>query len=243
MKLDMIILGLLALFGVMGILSGAVKQLAHWAGLILGFCAARPLASALAPLAARSLGWPPVLLNVILSCLLFLLLSAVGAALTHLLIARFLRGHENGAGNRALGFILGAGKAAAGIFVALSALLFFEKPLAQAAGAFDSQTKDSVAVAFVRAHNLFASLHLPALSGIRGILEAMKDPQAAQALLNDPSLKALLDDPRLKALLTDPAIKKAMESGDLAPLRDSAKVKELLNDPQLAEQLSRMQRL
>jgi hypothetical protein len=56
-----------------------------------------------------------------------------------------------------LGAVLGAGKAAAGIFVALSAL------------------------SFVRSHNLFASLRLPALSGLQKMLDAQKDPDAAQA--------------------------------------------------------------
>jgi membrane protein required for colicin V production len=241
MRLDLIILGVVALFGVMGIVSGAAKQLSHWAGLLLGYCAARPLAAAVAPWAAKSLGWPPVLLNLMLACLLFVLLSAIGAAVTHFLFGRLLRGQETGPGNRALGFFLGAGKAAAGIFVALSALLFFDKPLEQAARGFDALTKDSAAVAFVRSHNLFASLHLPALSGIQRMLDAQRNPQAAQALLNDPSLKALLDEPRLKAVLTDPSLKKAMQSGDIAAMRDSAKVKELLNDPEMAERLSGLQ--
>ena len=240
MKLDLAVLGVVALFGLLGLVSGAVKQLSHWAGLVLGCCAARPLASALTPVAAASLGWPPILLNVMLSCLLFVVLTALGAVAAHFLFARLLRDHEKGPADRVLGLVLGAGKAAAGIFVALSALLFFEKPLAQAAGAFDAQTKDSRAVAFVRPRNLFASLQLPALSGARKMLEAQGDPRAMKALLDDPSLKALMDDPRLKAVLADPALKKALASGNTAALLESAKLKELINDPALAEQLSRM---
>jgi membrane protein required for colicin V production len=241
MKLDLAIVGIVALFGILGIISGAVKQFSHWAGLALGYFASRPLASALAPWAAKSLAWPPVLLDVLLSCALFVLLSALGTIVTHFLFARLLRGHEDGPANRALGFVLGAGKAAAGIFVALSALLFFDKPLAQTAGTFDSQAKNSKAVAFVRSHNLFAALHLPALAGIQKMLAAQQDPRAAPALLNDPDVKALLGDPRLKAVLADPALRKALTSGDTAALLDSAKLKELLDDPALAEPLSRMQ--
>jgi membrane protein required for colicin V production len=240
MKLDMAVLGVMALFGLLGLVSGAVKQLSHWAGLVLGACAARPLASALTPWAAARLSWPPILLNVMLSCLLFVVVSALGAVAAHFIFARLLQDHEKGPTDRVLGLVLGAGKAAAGIFVALSALLFFEKPLAQAAGAFDAQTKGSQAVAFVRAHNLFASLRLPALSGARKMLEAQSDPRAMKALLDDPRLKALLDDPRLKAVLTDPALRKALASGDTAALLENAKLKELINDPALAEQLARM---
>ena len=243
MKLDWIILGVVALFGTLGLVSGAVKQLSHWAGLVLGCCAARPLAAALTPLAAARLGWPPILLNVILSCSLFVALSALGALIAHFFFARIFGEHERGPVNRALGLVLGAGKAAAAIFVALSALLFFEKPFAQAAGAFDSQTKDSKTVAFVRSHNLFASLHLPALSGLQKMLAAQKDPRAAQALLQDPGVKALMDDPRLRDVLMDESLRKNLESGDAAALLDSAKLKELLNDPDLAEQLSRVKAL
>jgi membrane protein required for colicin V production len=241
MKLDLIVLAVVALFGVLGLLSGAAKQLSHWAGLVFGYCAARPLATALAPVAAAKLGWPPILLNVMLSCSLFFLLSAIGAGIVHLLFAKLLQGHESGPGNRALGAVLGAGKAGAGIFVALSALLFFEKPLAQAAGAFDSQTKGSAVVAFVRSHNLFAELHLPALAGVQKMLAAQQDPRAAQALLTNPSLKALLDEPRLKEVLADPSVRKALAAGDTTSLLGSAKLKELLSDPSLAERLSQMQ--
>jgi uncharacterized membrane protein required for colicin V production len=241
MRLDLVVLGIVALFGVMGLASGAIRQLSHWAGLILGYGAARPLASALAPWAAERLGWPTIPLNVMLSCVLFMALTAAGAVAAHFLFARLFRNHENGPANRALGFVLGAGKATAGIFVALSALLFFEKPFAQAAGAFDSHTKDSAAVAFVRGHNLFASLHLPALSGLRKMLEAQKDPRAARDLLSDPRIKALRDDPRLKAMLADPSLGRSLASGDAAALLDSAKLKELLSDPDVAEQLSRLQ--
>jgi uncharacterized membrane protein required for colicin V production len=241
MKIDMMILGVMALFGIIGLLSGAIRQLSHWAGLALGYFAAKPLASALTPLAGKRLDWPPVLLNVLLSCILFVLLSAAGAAAAHFLFARLVQGREGGPANRALGFVLGAGKAAAGIFVALSALLFLERPFAEASDAFGAQTKDSAAVAFVRSHNLFASLHLPALAGIQKMLAAQKDPRAAQSLSNDPSLKALLDDPRLKAVLMDPGLKKALTSGDAAAMLGSAKLKDLLNDPDLAGRLSRLQ--
>ena len=241
-RLDWVILGVVALFGVLGLISGAIKQLSHWAGLLLGYLAAEPLAAALAPAAAAKLGWPAVLVNVILACVLFTVLSALGALVTHFVFARIFKDHENGPVNRALGLVLGSGKAAAAIFVALSALLFFEKPIAQAAaGAFDSQTKDSKAVAFVRAHNLFASLRLPALSGVQKMLQAQSNPRAARALLSEPGVKALMDDPRLKAVLADVSLKKALESGNAAALMGSAKLQELLNDPNLAEQLSRLQ--
>ncbi|MBI5239412.1 MAG: CvpA family protein [Elusimicrobia bacterium] len=242
MQIDLIVLGVVALFGALGLVSGAAKQISHWIGLVLGLLASRPLAAALAPEAAQRLGWPAGLTGVALGCLLFVALTALGAGISHLILARLMGERENGPVNRVLGLVLGAGKAAAGLFVALSALVYFEKPLARASGAFSSRSRNSKAVAFARERNLFASLRLPALDGMRQVLEAQKDPGALRKLLDDPQLKALLDDPRLKEFLADPALKKAMASGDVSALLKDPKLKELLNDPALAERLAALQK-
>lgn len=239
MTFDLVVLGVAALFGLLGIVSGAIKQLSHLAGLVLACFAARPLAAALAPFAAQRLGWPPILLNVMLSGVLFIAVAGAGVLVFRSLFAGLFRGREDGPANRVLGFVLGAGKAAAGMFVALSTLLFFEGT--KAAAAFDARLQGSKAVAFVRGHNIFASLHIPALSGVRRMLDAQKDPDAMRALLDDPSVKALREDPRLKAILTDPAIRQAVLSRNTAALLANPRVKELLNDPNLADSLSRLQ--
>ncbi|OGR10144.1 MAG: hypothetical protein A3K53_00465, partial [Deltaproteobacteria bacterium RIFOXYB2_FULL_66_7] len=183
---------------------------------------------ALAPAVSERLGWPPNLAGVALGCLLFVVLTALGAGISHFILARLMGERENGPANRALGGVLGAGKAAAGLFVALSALVFFEKPLAQAGAGFEVQAKGSRAMALAREHNLFSSLRLPAFDGLRKVLEAQKDPKALRKLLDDPQLKAVLKDPRLKELMADPALKKALASGNPMALLQDPKIKELL---------------
>jgi membrane protein required for colicin V production len=234
-------LAALTLFGVFGYASGAIKQLSHWAGVALAYLAARPAAAALAPSAAKRLDWPPALIAVILSSVLFVLFLAVGAASSRFLLARLFGDRQNGPADRAVGSVLGFGKAAAVAFALLSALLFFEGQDAQAVRAFDAATKDSAAVAFVRRHNLFASLNAPALAGIQKMIAAAKDPQAARQLAESPEFKALLEDPRVKAAIGDGALERAVRAQGGGELLNDPRVKELLNDPNLAQRLTRLQ--
>jgi len=53
-------------------------------------------------------------------------------------------------------------------------MLFFGKSSARAADRFDREMDASRTVAFVRRHNLFASLPAPALKGMREMLDAGK---------------------------------------------------------------------
>ena len=241
MQVDLAVLAVVALFAVLGIASGAAKQLSHWIGLLLGLFASRPLAAALAPAVSERLDWPLALTQVGLACLLFVVLTALGAGVSHFILARLMGERENGPVNRALGGVLGAGKAAAGLFVALSALVFFEAPLARAGAGFADQAKGSRAMALAREHNLFASLRLPAFDGLRKALKD-KDPKALRKLLEDPQLKAVLKDPRLKELLSDPALKQALASGNPAALLQDPKIRELLSDPALAERLAQFEK-
>jgi membrane protein required for colicin V production len=241
MQVDLAVLAVVGLFAALGIASGAAKQLSHWVGLLLGLLGSRPLAAALAPAVSEKLGWPPTVTGVALGCLLFILLTAMGAGVSHFILARLMGERANGPVNRALGGALGAGKAAAGLFVALCALVFFEEPLARAGAGLADQAKGSRAMALAREHNLFDSLRLPALDGLRKAL-ADKDPKALRKLLDDPQLKSILKDPRLKELMADPALKKALASGNPAVLLQDPKIRELLSDPALAQRLAELEK-
>ena len=64
MNLDLLIAGLLAVFGLLGLASGAIKQLTHWAALAMAYIAAGPLAGQLTPVLAPRLGLPPVAVKI-----------------------------------------------------------------------------------------------------------------------------------------------------------------------------------
>src|SRR5258708_820880 len=130
MNCDLALALILLVFGVLGFVSGAIRQVAHWSGLACGALLSRAAAGSLTPLLAPRLGWPAAVVRVGLTGLSFVLLAAVVGMVVRAVLFKMTDGGEDGRANRALGFVLGAGKAAALLFAGLSLALFFEKSLA-----------------------------------------------------------------------------------------------------------------
>jgi uncharacterized membrane protein required for colicin V production len=234
MKFDLLLVGVVALFGLSGLLSGAINQLQHWLGLLLAALAARPLAVRLTPYAAPRVGLPPKAVEVALSGLLFCALYLLGTAAASGLLSKLFRpDRQNGPSDRAIGFGLGAAKGAALLFVLLSFLVFFEKPLTKALGAPPAAVRESRIVAFVRRHDLLDAVPAPALAKIERLIDAARDPNSLRDLENEPELRRLLDDPALKAALQGGALSQALKSGDLSALRNDPRLRALLDDPRL----------
>ena len=232
MNFDLLLTGLVALFGLFGLLSGAINQFRNCIGLIVAALAARPLAARLTPYAAPRIGLPPLVVNVALSGLLFCVLYLLAGAAARRLLLRLFPDRQDGPGDRAVGFALGAAMGAALLFVLLSFLIFFEKPLSRAFGAPPVPVRESRVVALVRRHDLFAALPIPALAKVEKLIEAAKDPKD---LANEPELRRLLDDPQLKAALQDGELSRALQSGDLSTLKNDPRLRALLNDARLAD--------
>lgn len=242
---DAAVLAFLLILGLFGWLSGAIRQLTHWAGLLLAYFFARPLAAKLTPTVTPHLAallppkFPlsPTVVNMGLSSSLFSLIFIVATVVLSALAANAFADHEDGKANRIGGFALGAAKGAALVFAAISVLLFLEKPLKDAFGAFPEPLAKSAAVVFVRAHNPLETAPIPALARIEKLMAAMKDPQAAEALLRDPELRKLLDDPSLSPALKDKNLERALRSGDWSALKNDPRIAELLKDPRIAGKL------
>jgi uncharacterized membrane protein required for colicin V production len=232
MTIDLLLIGCAVAFGVLGGVSGAIKQLTNGLGMIAAYLGARPLAKLLTLLAPPNL--PPAVVNVLLSAALFILLYALAAWAARRLFARLLPNRQNGPGDRAFGFLLGAGKAAFVLYAALSLALFFEVPLTKALGAPPPAIRDSACVAFTRRHDLFRAVPVPALAKIQTLIDATKNPGSAKALMDDPDLRRFLDDPQLKAALQDDSLARALKSGDMSALKDDPRLQTLLKDPKFA---------
>lgn len=237
MTLDLWLLGALALFGLLGLFSGAIKQASQWIGLAMGYLFAKPLAAALGPLAAQRLGLPVLLAPLLVGGAMFPVIFFLGSALAHFLLKRALPAREKTRIDRGIGFFMGTAKAGVMIFILISVVLAFEEPLGQAGWNVAKETDGSRTVSFVRGHNLFSRLHIPALENAQKLAASRRDPQAVMALLQDPKLKALLQDPELAQKLG------ALGAGGVSPqaLLNDPKIKALLQDPELAKKLSGLQ--
>lgn len=239
MNFDLLIAALLIILGLLGLVSGAIRQLTHWAALALAYILAWPLASRLTPVLAPKLSLPPAAVKIILSSLGFFGLYALGAVVFHLILAKLAGNRENGRWDHAGGFLLGLGKGTVIVFVALSVAVYFEKPLTQALGRPPAAVENSRTVAFVRRHNLFDSVPAPILAKIEKLAAAARDPESGQSLESlEPELKGLLKDPHVQSLLKDGNLDQILKSGDISALKNDPRFSALLKDPRITEGLS-----
>ena len=241
-NVDFAFLAVVAVFGLLGYLSGAIRQLAQWAGLAAAYFLARPLAAQLTPLLTPRLASllppkiqpPPAVVNMVLSSVLFCTLFLVGGIVLTALVSKLLGGHGNGKANKIGGVLLGAGKGAVILFAALTVILFLEKPLTQVFGGLPEPLAKSLSLGFTRAHNPLESAPLPALARLEKLMDAARDPNKAEALLKDPELRKMLDDPSLTSALKDGELQKALSGGDWSALKSDPRLAELLKDPRIA---------
>jgi uncharacterized membrane protein required for colicin V production len=223
MTIDLLLLCAVLAFGFFGMEAGAIAQLANGLGLLLAYAASRPVATLATPYAAPDLGLSPHVVNVVLSGLFFFVFFSLGSWLVRRALQKAFPESRNGRGDRAFGFLLGAGKGALILYAAASFYVFFEKPLTKAFGAPPPAVRNSEALKLARKHDLLNAVRVPALAKVEKLIAAGKTPGGAGAL--PPELQQLLADPKLKSALQDGSLANILNSGDLSALQ---------NDPRLA---------
>lgn len=231
MALDLALLAVVAVCGLSGLVSGAIRQLTHWAGMAAGYLLAGRLAARLTPALVARLHWPAAGVRAGLGAVLFCVVAAAAATVVHWTLAHLAV--EDGRLDHGGGFVLGAAKGALLSFAALSLLLVFEKPLVRRVGPLPAGVAGSRVLAYARGHNLLSAVPLPLASRLERLADAADSPRASRAAL-EPELRSLLDDPALKALLRDDALRGALRSGELASLEKDPRLAALLRDPRLA---------
>ncbi|MCY0996328.1 CvpA family protein [Myxococcus sp. MISCRS1] len=240
MVIDLVILGLVLFFGMIGAFTGASRQVANWVGLALGYFASRKLGPLLAPRFAEAVDGPLVVGLVLGTALLFVCVWLTVRYALGALLARFLatgKDNEDRSIDRLLGFILGAAKTAAFAWFVLSAMSFFEQHVVIAGKRVGVSPKDSLAVSAARRYNLFEMSQFAPMEDMVAVARASTDPERSQKLKNDPAYKALRKDPRFQRLLQDDQVKQALARGDTAALLRNDLVLQLIQDPDIAARL------
>ncbi len=240
MIVDLIALGAILLFAVLGAMTGALSQVVHLLGIAAAWAAARFLGFAVGPKVAVALKIPAIL-GVAISALA---LGAVAFILVHVFgrwLLRRLHGAEGpGPADRAGGVLLGAVKSGAIVWCILSILVFFDKPIAGLGWKMDFS--GSEVAALVRQNNLLAHTGLPLPELERALRRVRAGP--AQGPGQDPGVagnaraaKALSRDPRMRKLARDPRIQRALKEGDYVTVLRRPEVLQLLADPKARAQL------
>lgn len=240
MVIDLIILGLVLFFGIIGSITGASRQVANFAGLAVGYFASRRLGPLVGPKLADALGGPLFLGTIAGTVLVFVCVwlsvrYALGAVLGRFL-ARGKHNEERGV-DRFLGFLLGSAKMGFIAWVLLSAVAFFEQHVVVAGRRIGLSSKDSLAIQAARRFNLFEMTQFAPVGKLVQVAQATTDPQRAARLQDDPAYKALRKDPRFQRLLQDEKLKQALARGDTAALLRHDLVLQLIQDPDVVARL------
>lgn len=212
--IDLVVLGVLALFALAGAIGGALRQVVTLAAVVAGWLAARHLPERLAPtlLGPRPPAWERGALAAACFVGAVVVVSLVGRA-----VARRLHGPEGHPGpvDRALGALLGGAKAALGCWVLLSALALARAPITLGGLKLDVRASDFGSLA--ARHNLLEAAAPRQAALLERLLEAARDPAVREKVRRgDPELRRALEDPRVKALLE----RGAGAAGDGQPLSD-----------------------
>ncbi|HEX8825063.1 MAG TPA: CvpA family protein [Archangium sp.] len=242
MTIDLILLGLVLLFAVVGALTGGAKQIANLVAMAVAWFAARQLGPIVGPRMAEALGGVPLLVGVVAGSMLVFIgvLVAVRYALTTLL-QRLFRGGGKDPDNRGidggLGFVLGGAKVMAISYVVLSALVFAEQHIVVAGKRLGLSPKDSVSFGLARRFNLFEMTQFASVKDLVAVTQVTTNPEQAQRMADNPAFKSLKKDPRFQRALSDKKLREALERGDTQAVLRSNLVLQLLQDPDFVSRL------
>jgi membrane protein required for colicin V production len=242
MTIDLIILGLVLLFAVVGAITGGAKQIANVAAMAVAWFAARQLGPFVGPRMAEALGGVPLLVGVVAGSMLVFIgvLVAVRYALTAVL-QRLFRGGGKDPDNRGvdggIGFVLGGAKVVVIAYVVLSALVFAEQHIVVAGKRMGLSPKDSMCFGVARRYNLFELTQFAPVKDLVAVARVTTNPEQAQRMADNPAFKSLKQDPRFKRALSDKKLREALERGDTQEVLRSNLVLQLLQDKDFVARL------
>lgn len=242
MTLDLFVLGAIALFAIWGAFSGFARQVAQSVALVGAGFAAVPAGHFFAEPVAKGLQTSLTVGVVVATIVAFIVVFLFGRLLLTLILRRLIspKDPENRSADRLFGFVLGAVKTTASLWVALSAATFVEHNLVLAGKKYTFTPQDSKAVAIARHYNFIEYFQFSNAKELALAVKVAADPKAASKLKDDQDYAALMKDPRFKALTQGTAWKKALETGDVRGLLQSNGAVELLQDPKLGQRVERL---
>jgi len=238
MVTDLLVVGLIAVLGALGWRSGTIKQVTHWAGIALGRAVAQPLALIVTLMLVKDFGFLPQTLRIGLSVFYFFAFYVIGFLIAGFFLRRFIAHRVHTRVDKAGGFVLALGKGAMMMFVFLSVLACFQRPLVAAFGRPPAIIGNSVIMTLVSRNNFFGGTPFGRLMRLARLMDAARDPKSAKALAGDPEFQAIMSDPRLRASLQDEDLARELRKGHWFALQKDPRIALLLDDPNVMGVLS-----
>ncbi len=244
MTLDLVFLGCVGIFALIGYFSGFARQMIRIAALVGAYLLAGALGRPLGGILARSLEVPHLIGRVLGSGLAFLLLYMIFSVVGWSILRKWRRKRdpEKDTGRRRwdgwAGLALGGAKTFVMLYLVLCVVVLAEKPLARVSHKAGKMLSHSFMADMAREHNILSGLHLPAVGNVAAISKAAGDPKFREKIMRDPKVKRLLENPKIKALANDKALLAASRRNDLAAMLANPGLNRVLDDPEIQKLFS-----
>jgi membrane protein required for colicin V production len=239
MSVDLFLLSLIAVFALLGALSGAAQQLANLAAAVVAWFSARPLGGLIAPWVSNALKISPGVGLVAATALAFIVVAMLVRWVTRRILLWILAGRdpESRTTDRTLGFIFGGLKVAFVAWVMLCALTFVEENVSVAGRHLGVSPADSKAFALARRYNLFElTLFAPVRDLVR-VARASRDAERSWKLEQSPDYQVLKKDSRFRRAMDDRRLRAPLSEGDYTALVKNVEILDLIQDPRASERL------
>ncbi len=239
MALDIFGLAFVALFCVLGLLSGFLTQIVRLAALVGAFVLAYSASAYTKPLLMK---WMNV--DTVMGDLLSLFLGWVVCYISIILIGTIItRAIKKSSGSikaldRLLGGGLGSAKGFLVVYLIACALVLLREPIEDLVPKQYFDLKDSRLAAFAEDHNILSRVGMPDLEKLQDLATAFRSKKQRRALLKDPAMKDLRHNKAFQRLLNDKEFRKAVDERRLSAVLQNKNFRKALNDPEIRRLLT-----
>lgn len=234
MIVDLLCVGVVALFALLGYFSGFLAQFARLIALAAAYVVARPLGELLIGPVSATFRLPRLTGRIVAAAVAFLLAYALLATLVMFLLRtwRRRRPHTRSVLDSVVGALFGGAKGLFLVFVLLCALTLVDHgPLAPQLARVD--WKGSWAAGRAREHNVLEEVKIPVAGNLRTLRRLGTDRRLQRRVARDPAVMRLLAHPKVRRLMADKKLMAAARRGELSKVLADPRVEAALRDPQL----------
>ncbi len=243
MGLDIICIVFVAVFCILGLLSGFLSQIVRLAALVGAFVLAYSASAYTKPLLMK---WMDAdnLMGDLLSLFLGWVACYIAIILIGTIVAKIIKKSSGSikALDRILGGGLGSAKGFLIVYLIACALVLLREPLEDLVPRKYLDLKGSRLAAFAEQHNVLSRIGIPNLDKLKELTSAFGDRKRRRALLNDPAMKELNQNKAFQRLMSDKAFHKAVNEKQLSAIMNNKSFRDAINDPQIRRILTTLDR-
>ena len=234
--LDMIVIGIVLLFGLLGLLSGLISQVVGILALVAAWFLSRPAGKIVGDYLAHHSQLSPSSTYVV-GCFIAGVAIFVAIKLGYFVISRMMPKGEGGANmvNKLLGGLFGAAKAFAVAYLLLCLVAGFPQHFEKHKPDLSAMLKGSQMERLIGSWNPVTDSKL--LGSIRCLQRISNNPEAIEELKADPRIKEFLGvvKRKLSEVTKDKATLRRIEAGDTAVLMRAENLLRLVKDPEVVQ--------